>query len=238
MDDQASDKTKTRLRQVKAALKDPSLVRQRRQELIGAAVQVFMEKGFHDTTVRDIGRAANMTQGSIYNYVESKDDILYLVCDQIVSEYQQETRKALENSPDPVVRVQSAVRAIAEVMHRHQEEILLIYQDSHLLDGKSRRVILARVEEFIGMFETILIDAARELGIPMENAHFAANILTFLPTMIALRRWSLKDEMRPHSIIEGMVDFLSRGLGFESHLQQNDLMGSVVVREHPCIASN
>ena len=154
-----------------------------------------MEKGFHDTTVRDIGRAANMTQGSIYNYVESKDDILYLVCDQIVSEYQDEARKALENSPDPVVRVQSAVRAVAEVMYRHQEEILLIYQDSHMLDGKSRRVILARV----------------------ENPHYAANILTFLPTMIALRRWSLKNDMTPEAVIDGMVEFLTRGLGFEPH---------------------
>jgi AcrR family transcriptional regulator len=217
MDDQASDHRATRSRQVNAALKDPALVRKRRQELIAAAVQVFMEKGFHDTTVRDIGRAANMTQGSIYNYVESKDDILYLVCDQIVSEYQDEARKALENSPDPVVRVQSAVRAVAEVMYRHQEEILLIYQDSHMLDGKSRRVILARVEEFIGMFETILIDAARELGVPMKNPHYAANILTFLPTMIALRRWSLKNDMTPEAIIEGMVEFLTRGLGFETH---------------------
>jgi len=217
MNDQASDHRTTKSRQVNAALKDPALVRQRRQELVAAAVRVFIEKGFHDTTVRDIGRAANMTQGSIYNYVESKDDILYLVCDQIVSEYQDEARKALENSPDPVVRVQSAVRAVAEVMHRHQEEILLIYQDSHMLDGKSRRVILARVEEFIGMFETILIDAARELRVPMKNPHYAANILTFLPTMIALRRWSLKSDMTPEAVIDGMVEFLTRGLGFEPH---------------------
>jgi len=207
---------KVRTRQVKTATKDADLVRERRTALINAAVVVFKEKGFHETTVRDIGRAAGMTQGSIYNYVESKDDILYLVCDQIVSEYQDETRRALANSPDPVERVRSAVRAVSEVMYRHQEEILLIYQDSHLLDGKSRRVILARVEEFIGMFETILTDAARELKIELEHAHFAANILTFLPTMIALRRWSLRSDMSSEAVIEGLVDFLSKGLGFSA----------------------
>jgi len=216
MEEPLAEPASTRVRHVNAALKDSTLVRKRRQELIAAAVRVFMEKGFHATTVRDIGRAAGMTQGSIYNYVESKDDILYLVCDQIVSEYQDEARKALENSPDPVLRVQSAVRAVAEVMYRHQEEILLIYQDSHMLDGKSRRVILARVSEFIGMFESILTDAARELGVPMKNPHYAANILTFLPTMIALRRWSLKDAMTSSEVIEGMVDFLTRGLGFDA----------------------
>jgi AcrR family transcriptional regulator len=215
MNDQASDRRTTKSRQVNAALKDPALVRQRRQELVAAAVRVFMEKGFHDTTVRDIGRAANMTQGSIYNYVESKDDILYLVCDQIVSEYQEETRKALDNSADPRTRVRNAVRAVCEVLGKHQDEMLLMYQDSHLLDTRSRRVILARVEEFIGMFETILIDAARELGRPLPEPHFAANAITFFPTMLALRRWSLDARHRQSELIEWLVDFLVRGLGFD-----------------------
>lgn len=61
--------------------------------------------------------------------------------------------KALANSPGSLERVRSAVRAVSEVMFHHQEEILRIYRDSHLLDGKSRRVILARVEEFIGMVD-------------------------------------------------------------------------------------
>ena len=218
MNQDTIDRTKSRTRQVKAATKSQELIRERRAALIAAAVRVFKEKGFHDATVRDIGRAADMTQGSIYNYVASKDDILYLVCDHIVSEYQDETRKALANSPDPVQRVRSAVKAVSEVMYNHQEAILLIYQDSHLLDSKSRRVILARVEEFIGMFENILTEAARELGLPLPNAHFAANILTFLPTMIALRRWSLKKEMQPEEVISSMVDFLARGLGFDNRM--------------------
>jgi len=50
----------------------------------------------------------------------------------------------------------------------------------------------------------------------MKNPHYAANILTFLPTMIALRRWSLKDDMTSSEVIEGMVDFLTRGLGFDA----------------------
>jgi AcrR family transcriptional regulator len=207
-------KPRARSRQVKATSKDAGLIQERRSVLIDAAVKVFKEKGFHDTTVRDIGRVAGMTQGSIYNYVASKDDILYLVCDRIVSEYQEETQKALENSLDPERRVRSAVRAVCEVMYKHQDEILLIYQDSHLLDAKSRRVIVARVEEFVGLFETILKEAARDLNVVLRDAHFSANVLTFLPTMIALRRWSLKERMSRKDLVENLVEFLYRGLGF------------------------
>ena len=155
-----------------------------------------------------------MTQGTIYNYVSSKDDILYLVCDRIVAEYNEETRRALDTTHDPVGRVRSAVRAISEVMMRHRREIRLIYQDSHLLDPRSRRVILARVEEFIGMFETIVADAARELGVPLPHPHLSANILTFLPVMIALRGWSLRVDPPREAMVEEISAFIVRGLGF------------------------
>jgi len=202
-------------RRIKTATKNPDRVRERRESLINAAIAVFIEKGFHNATVRDIGRAANMTQGTIYNYVSSKDDILYMVCDRIVAEYNEQTRRALDTSHDPVGRVRSAVRAISQVMYRHRREILLIYQDSHLLDKRSRRVILARVEEFIGMFERIITDAARELGVPLPHPHLSANMLTFLPVMIALRGWSLKNAVPPEEVIEQITAFIVRGLGFE-----------------------
>lgn len=202
-------------RRIKTATKNPDRVRERRESLINAAVAVFIEKGFHNATVRDIGRAANMTQGTIYNYVSSKDDILYMVCDRIVAEYNEQARRALDTSHDPVGRVRSAVRAISQVMYRHRREILLIYQDSHLLDKRSRRVILARVEEFIGMFERIIIDAARELRVPLPHPHLSANMLTFLPVMIALRGWSLKNDVSPEEVVEQITEFIVRGLGFE-----------------------
>src|SRR5881392_104065 len=201
-------------RRIKTATKNPDRVRERRESLINAAIAVFIEKGFHNATVRDIGRAANMTQGTIYNYVSSKDDILYMVCDRIVAEYNEQARRALDTSHEPAERVRSAVRAISQVMYRHRREILLIYQDSHLLDKRSRRVILARVEEFIGMFERIVADAARELHKPIPHPHLSANILTFLPVMIALRGWSLRKDVSPETVVNEISDFVVRGLGF------------------------
>jgi AcrR family transcriptional regulator len=202
-------------RRIQSITRNAGLVRERRETLVNAAISVFVEKGFHNATVRDIGRAANMTQGTIYNYVRSKDDILYLVCDRIVSEYNDHTRKALEHAHDPVSRVRAAVRAISDVMYRHRREIRLIYQDSHLLEPRSLQVILARVEEFIGMFERIIADAARELELPLPYPHLSANILTFLPVMIALRGWSLKGAVTPEVVVDQISEFVVRGLGFE-----------------------
>ncbi len=86
---------------VAANIKDRQLVRDRRRQLVEAALAVFLRKGYHDTTVREIGREAGFTQGTIYNYVRSKGDILYLVCDEVVRAYQDAVARAVEGVTDP-----------------------------------------------------------------------------------------------------------------------------------------
>jgi len=200
-------------RAIAANIKDPALVRDRRDRLIRAAIRVFLRKGYHAATVRGIGREARLTQGTIYNYVRSKGDILYLVCDQLVARYQEAVRRAIEGIGDPSVRLGEALRAIIEVMYAHQDELLLLYRESHALDRKSLHALLARVEEFIQFFEQILSTARDNNHVATGNMILAANVVTFLPTIVALRRWDLGRKVPKNETIRGLVEFMMRGLG-------------------------
>ncbi len=48
-----------------------------RSQLLDAAEEVFGEKGFHDTTLKEIAELAEFSVGSVYSFFENKDD-LYL----------------------------------------------------------------------------------------------------------------------------------------------------------------
>lgn len=48
----------------------------RREQIINAAVQCFSQKGFHQTTMQDICRTAELSPGAVYNYFKSKEDIV------------------------------------------------------------------------------------------------------------------------------------------------------------------
>jgi AcrR family transcriptional regulator len=48
----------------------------RRAEILEAAAKCFMEKGFHNTTMQDIYQASNLSPGAVYNYFNSKEDIV------------------------------------------------------------------------------------------------------------------------------------------------------------------
>ncbi len=55
----------------------------RRAEILDAAAKVFAEKGFSRSTMKDVADAADIAEGTIYNYFESKDDLLISLIDKL-----------------------------------------------------------------------------------------------------------------------------------------------------------
>jgi len=52
------------------------LIEARRSQILDAAAAVFAEKGFHRATTKDIAKTAGVSEGTIYNYFDSKADLL------------------------------------------------------------------------------------------------------------------------------------------------------------------
>lgn len=47
--------------------------------ILQVATEVFAERGFNETTISQIARKAKISEGSIYNYFESKEDLLFSI---------------------------------------------------------------------------------------------------------------------------------------------------------------
>jgi AcrR family transcriptional regulator len=49
----------------------------RKAQILAAAATVFAEKGFHRAKTKEIAEAADVSEGTLYNYFDSKEDILF-----------------------------------------------------------------------------------------------------------------------------------------------------------------
>jgi AcrR family transcriptional regulator len=56
--------------------------RDRREDILQASLHLFAEKGFHGTSMRDIARSADITEGLIYHYFESKRDLFRAIIEE------------------------------------------------------------------------------------------------------------------------------------------------------------
>src|ERR1700755_2933812 len=50
---------------------------EKREAVLRAAVQLFLEQGYHGTTLNDVAERLNITKPALYNYFRGKDEILY-----------------------------------------------------------------------------------------------------------------------------------------------------------------
>jgi AcrR family transcriptional regulator len=207
-------------RVISALVKDAARVQERRARIAEAAARVFREKGFHGATIRDVGEAAGLTQGTLYNYIRSKDDILYLVHRDLTARYAADVERAIDGLSDPRARLRAAIRAFVRAMRERHADIALIYQETHALGPESLRAVLAQTEAFIALFQR-LVDAARADGMPLSGApRLAADIATFLPVMLALRRWRLRHLIDGENAEAEVVAFLLRGLGCSEEAEE------------------
>jgi AcrR family transcriptional regulator len=70
-----------------SAREDPiraQLIEARRAQILDAAAQVFAEKGFHRATTKEIAQTAGVSEGTIYNYFDSKDALLIDMMTQLI----------------------------------------------------------------------------------------------------------------------------------------------------------
>jgi len=96
-------------------VKDPSLVEKRRRQIVDAAVRLFVDKGFHKTTTREIARVSGLSIGSLYEYIQSKEDVLYLVCETIHAAIRQRLENNLQPEGNGRTRLEQAIKEYFQV---------------------------------------------------------------------------------------------------------------------------
>lgn len=201
-----------RARAIATVVRDPGLVAQRHEEIFRAASRVFISRGYHRATVREIAVEAGLSLGGLYSYVRTKEDILYLVFDRLTTALRQNIREAIAGLDDPVEQMRAALRANLETTARYQDGILLMYQETKSLDGASRRAVLAREGDYVAFFEEIL-RAGYDRGVFRGDPRLSADVIAYLCSILALRRWSLGRRFAPGEVREGLVAFVLRALG-------------------------
>jgi AcrR family transcriptional regulator len=111
----------------------------RRDELLKIAARLFAERGFRNTTVRDIADAAGILSGSLYHHFDSKESMV----DEILQTFQQELFAGYDdilNGDGPTrEKIEAAVRLSFEAIDRHHHEVAIFQNEADWLGGLGDR---------------------------------------------------------------------------------------------------
>ncbi|MFC4354101.1 TetR family transcriptional regulator [Chryseomicrobium palamuruense] len=199
---------------VQTSVKDEQLIQKRRQQMIAAGVKLFKEKGFHRTTTREIAKEAGFSIGTLYEYIRTKEDVLYLVCDGIYDEVfaRIESVGAKNGTID---ELKSAIRYYYSVIHEMQDEFVVMYQETKSLPKESLQYVLRKEEEMTAIFRGILKSCVEsgELTLSGPEVELYAHTIFTQGQMWAFRRWALHKNYSIDEFTDLQVAFILRGLG-------------------------
>ena len=199
------------LRDVPSQVKNPDLIGRRRRQIVDAAVKLFIKKGFHKTTTREIARESGISTGLLYEYVSTKEDVLYLVCDAIHAEVESAVAEAVRRVSAGQDVLTAMIREYFLVCDRMSDHILLVYQETKALPPQWRDRVLENEVKLTNIFVSTLEELALcgELPLtPRSSLKLIAHNITVLGHMWTFRRWFLSRHFTIEEYIQRQTDFI------------------------------
>ncbi len=204
-------------REVHASVKDERLVEKRRNQMIRGAVSLFKQKGFHRTTTREIAKAAGFSIGTLYEYIRTKEDVLYLVCDSIYEQVRLELEE-LDVGKGTLEGLKLGIAHYFQVMDRMQDEVLVMYQEAKSLSKDALPYVLRKELEMVGMVENLITRCVEngKLDLDENQIHMLAQNVFVQGQMWGFRRWALQKRYSLEEYIDLQIELLFTGvIGFE-----------------------
>ena len=208
-------------REIQASVKDERLVEKRRNQMIRGAVSLFKEKGFHRTTTREIARAAGFSIGTLYEYIRTKEDVLFLVCDSIYEQVR-DRLSSIDLEEGTLKSLMLGIDHYFRIIDEMQDEVLVMYQEAKVLSDEALPYVLKKELEMVGMFEQLIRRCVEngELKISKEHQQLLAHNIFVQGQMWGFRRWALQKSCSIDDYIRLQTDLLFSGIkGFKSEVK-------------------
>ena len=169
-------------------VENTDLVQKNHQKLIDAATVLFGKEGYHDTTIRQIVKQSGIGIGSIYQYVKNKEEILVLILEHIIKQFEYKLGKAIEADDLPSKKLKSGIEKYYRLIDRESEKITIAYSSTISLSAPNRAFVVDLELKSNQIFEEIL-----EQGIEQGEFHPSLNVQLVASNIIIFgHMWALK----------------------------------------------
>jgi AcrR family transcriptional regulator len=181
------------------------------QEIERVSAQLFAHNGYHRTTMRDIARALQMNQASLYHYFPGKENILFKLMNDAMDDAMAVLQEICAEKRPP----EEKLRAVLQFYTRHyagdQERLILLVNEGSALPEAKRQVLVEKERRYVRLFKGLfqeLSDTNRMKAVSPSIATFA-----FFGMVHYTIKWYRKDgPMAPDGLAQSFAEILLGGV--------------------------
>jgi AcrR family transcriptional regulator len=144
-------------------IKDQMEIRSRKYDqklefILRSASQIFAEKSYHSTSMRDISRATNVSLAGLYHYCKSKEELLFLIQDNCFGRVLERLEERLADVPDPVTKLGIFIENHLSFFAANMAEMKVLSHEAESLQGELHAHVSSRKSKYTKLARTILAD--------------------------------------------------------------------------------
>ena len=181
----------------------------RRKEIFDASVHLFLEKGFNEATMREIANAAGIGKSTLYDYFNSKDEIL-------ISYFENEIQKITERAQEIASQELDIVEKLRQIMQKHLEYLvdnknfyLKLTIASQTLPLGSQEKIQAKRHAYQDMLRALIEEGIHNGELRPINPLLAArSVFNLLATAV----FTSRPTGTPDEMLEDALDIFFNGI--------------------------
>lgn len=182
------------------------------QEIIEAATEMFYEHGYEGTSIENVASAVGILKGSLYYYIDSKEDLLFRVVDQV----QRDIHALLDESVEekdvpPLDRLSGFARRQVEYNARNVKIVAVYHNDWRRLKG-DRLADIRRRRKYESRIVLALLEEAKERGEIADSLDTKLAASCVFATIIWPHAWYRAGGVDPKRLASFYADFILRGV--------------------------
>lgn len=206
---------------VKSQVSDAALVQRRREQIVAAAVELFAAQGYFRTTIQQIAREAGVSIGLIYQYAQTKDDVLLLSLMKVMDLFRQEISTRERDETDPLDALKRRFATYCRVVDRNRKATVLAYRSTMSLPAPMREFIKrAEADTNEVLADALRACVAEGLFRPID-VDLAAYQLVMHAHTWALKHWRLSRLTTIDGYVEQGFDFFVRAMATPAGLARH-----------------
>jgi AcrR family transcriptional regulator len=151
--------------------------------LLSSAARVFAQHGYHQTSMRDLARASGISLAGVYYYVQSKEELLFLIQSRNFDAVITGMREALTGITDPVERLSRFIDNHLDYFVTHMPEMKVLSHEAGALTGD----FLQRVNDMKREYTRALMDILADLEQSHGPAHLNRRVAAY--SLFGMMNW-------------------------------------------------
>lgn len=183
-----------------------------RDDVIVAAGRLFAARGYHGTSMRDLGKELGLEGSSLYAHIEGKQQLLVEVIDRGAALFQSSADAALTKDGTAADRLRALIEGHISVVLEHKDEVGTFLDQASALDKSRRSGVVASRDRYEDAFRTVLKDGAAD-GSFDEDIDPVTSSIFILSILNAIGRWYHSDGVINRTELGArLYDFVLRGI--------------------------